>query len=240
MANYLKATDFAAKDALLSGDPNKIVKGTEINDEFDSIQTAVNSKANISSPAFTGSPTAPTATAGTNNQQLATTAFVTSAVSSYDAALTVSTAQIEDDAVTAAKLADTGVTAATYGSASEIPVVTVNAQGQVTSATTTAITISDPIGVNQTWQNMTSSRALSTDYTNNTGRPIQVSVGVYYTYDGTPISIVVDGVSFFSLRTYGCGGVAATIDYPLSFIVPAGSTYKVTGGSIRGWFELRS
>ena len=54
MANYLKATDFAAKDALLSGDPNKIVKGTEINDEFDSIQTAVNSKANISAPTFTG------------------------------------------------------------------------------------------------------------------------------------------------------------------------------------------
>jgi hypothetical protein len=47
MANYLKATDFGAKDALLSGDPNKIVKGTEINDEFDAIQTAVNSKANI-------------------------------------------------------------------------------------------------------------------------------------------------------------------------------------------------
>jgi hypothetical protein len=46
MANYLKATDFGAKDALLSGDPNKIVKGTEINDEFDAIQTAVNSKAN--------------------------------------------------------------------------------------------------------------------------------------------------------------------------------------------------
>ena len=31
MADYLKATDFGAKDALLSGDPNKIVKGTEIN-----------------------------------------------------------------------------------------------------------------------------------------------------------------------------------------------------------------
>jgi len=57
MANYLKATDFAAKDALLSGDPNKIVKGTEINDEFDAIQTAVNSKANIQSPTFTGTVT---------------------------------------------------------------------------------------------------------------------------------------------------------------------------------------
>jgi len=79
MANYLKATDFAAKDALLSGDPNKIVKGTEIDDEFDAIQTAVNSKANIASPAFTGTPTAPTAAAGTNTTQVATTAFVTTA-----------------------------------------------------------------------------------------------------------------------------------------------------------------
>ena len=79
MANYLKATDFAAKDALLSGDPNKIVKGTEIDDEFDAIQTAVNSKANIASPALTGTPTAPTAAAGTNTTQIATTAFVTTA-----------------------------------------------------------------------------------------------------------------------------------------------------------------
>ena len=80
MANYLKATDFAAKDALLSGDPNKIVKGTEINDEFDSLQTAVNSKANSSSPTFTGTPLAPTATLGTNTTQVATTAFVLAAM----------------------------------------------------------------------------------------------------------------------------------------------------------------
>ena len=80
MANYLKATDFAAKDALLSGDPNKIVKGTEINDEFDAIQTAVNSKANLQSPTFTGTPAAPTAAANTNTTQVATTAFVNTAV----------------------------------------------------------------------------------------------------------------------------------------------------------------
>ena len=80
MANYLKATDFAAKDALLSGDPNKIVKGAEINDEFDAIQTAVNSKANTASPAFTGTPTAPTASVGTITTQIATTAFVMNAI----------------------------------------------------------------------------------------------------------------------------------------------------------------
>ena len=40
MATYSKITDFAAKDALLTGNPSKIVKGTEIGAEFDSIATA--------------------------------------------------------------------------------------------------------------------------------------------------------------------------------------------------------
>ena len=80
MSNYSKTTDFAAKDALLTGDPNKIVKGTEINDEFDAIQTAVNSKANNNNTALTGIPTAPTATFGTETTQLATTAFVQAAL----------------------------------------------------------------------------------------------------------------------------------------------------------------
>lgn len=39
-------------------------------------QTALNNKANIVSPTFSGTPTAPTAPLGTNTQQLATTAFV--------------------------------------------------------------------------------------------------------------------------------------------------------------------
>ena len=43
-------------------------------------QTALNLKANLASPELTGTPTAPTATAGTNTTQLATTAFVTAAV----------------------------------------------------------------------------------------------------------------------------------------------------------------
>lgn len=76
MANYTKATDFAAKDTLLTGNPNKVVRGSEINDEFSNIQTAVNSKADLLSPEFTGVPLAPTAAAGTNTTQIATTAFV--------------------------------------------------------------------------------------------------------------------------------------------------------------------
>lgn len=44
------------------------------------ITTALNAKAPLASPALTGTPTAPTATAGTNTTQIATTAFVKDAV----------------------------------------------------------------------------------------------------------------------------------------------------------------
>ena len=87
MSNYSKTTDFAAKDSLSTGNANKIVKGTEINDEFAAIQTAVNTKADINSATLTGTPAAPTASASTNNTQISTTAYVTSAISTAIAAL---------------------------------------------------------------------------------------------------------------------------------------------------------
>jgi hypothetical protein len=80
MTDYTKSTNFASKDSLPSGDPLKIVKGTEINTEFDNIATAVATKADLASPTFTGTPAAPTASSGTNTTQLATTAFVTTAL----------------------------------------------------------------------------------------------------------------------------------------------------------------
>lgn len=80
MANYTKSTNFLAKDSLASGDPAKIIKGSEFDVEFNALQTAVNSKANSISPALTGTPTAPTAIAGTNTSQVATTEFVTTAI----------------------------------------------------------------------------------------------------------------------------------------------------------------
>lgn len=58
MGNYVKSTDFAAKDALVSGNPSKLVKGTELGTEFDAIQSAVNSKADTAAPALTGNATA--------------------------------------------------------------------------------------------------------------------------------------------------------------------------------------
>ena len=55
-------------------------------------QTALNLKANLASPTFTGVPVAPTATAGTNTTQIATTAFVKAAVAAVPAGAALATA----------------------------------------------------------------------------------------------------------------------------------------------------
>jgi hypothetical protein len=81
MSNYTKATNFTAKDTLPTGNSGKIVKGTEIDTELTAIASAISSKADLNSPAFTGTPTAPTASAATNTTQVATTAFVQTALS---------------------------------------------------------------------------------------------------------------------------------------------------------------
>lgn len=77
MSNYTKATNFAAKDALPVGDASKKVKGVEVDNEFNAISNAISTKADSNSPTFTGTPSAPTAAAGTSTTQIATTAFVT-------------------------------------------------------------------------------------------------------------------------------------------------------------------
>ena len=62
MSNYTKLTDFASKDALSTGDANKIIKGTEFETEFDNIATAIATKADLASPTFTGTVTIPALT----------------------------------------------------------------------------------------------------------------------------------------------------------------------------------
>ena len=47
MSNYTKSTNFATKDSLPSGDALKIVKGTEIDTEFNNIATAIATKADL-------------------------------------------------------------------------------------------------------------------------------------------------------------------------------------------------
>lgn len=57
-------------------------------DNVDSLQTTLDSKASLLSPALTGTPTAPTADVGTNTNQIATTEFVASTVNNVSLAVT--------------------------------------------------------------------------------------------------------------------------------------------------------
>jgi len=86
------------------------------------------------------------------------------------------------------------------------------------------------LGVGQTWQDVLPVRSINTDYINNTGRPIQVSI--WQGADTNP-SLIVDGVTVAAIDgTPGAVGVQATA------IVPSGSTYRVTA-LVDGWAELR-
>lgn len=76
MSDYTKATNFAIKDSLTSGDANKKVRGTEIDNEFNAIQTAIGTKLDKSSPAMTGTPTAPTPSVSESSTVIPTTKWV--------------------------------------------------------------------------------------------------------------------------------------------------------------------
>ena len=131
MSNYTKTVNFAAKDSLPSGDAAKIVKGTEIDTEFNNIATAVATKADAAGAALTGTTTFETISDGTisitafvdednmasNSATLLPTqqsvkAYVDASVFSGVADGSISTAKLADDAVTAAKLASNAVVTA--------------------------------------------------------------------------------------------------------------------------------
>lgn len=92
------------------------------------------------------------------------------------------------------------------------------------------------IGVGQTWQDMTASRALATTYTNSTGKPIQISVELACTTTTTHV-ILINGVTIAS-HAVAPAGVAGQI---YVYIIPSGSTYQAqnTASGITRWWELR-
>ena len=79
MSDYTINVDWDGKDALADSATAKIISGDDFQTEFETVRTALNSKADIASETLTGTPAAPTASASTSTTQIATTAFVTTA-----------------------------------------------------------------------------------------------------------------------------------------------------------------
>ena len=97
-----------------------------------------------------------------------------------------------------------------------------------------------PIGDGQTWQDLKTSRAFKTTYTNTTGRPIAVAV-TGHSPSGATIALwaVVNGTQIYPGSPGHDGGTSF-----LFFIVPPGATYSVifsgaSSLSLGNWSELR-
>jgi len=264
MSNYTKTTNFLAKDSLPENDSGKIIKGSEFDTEFNALQVAVNTKADLASPALSGVPTAPTATAGTNTTQLATTAFVTNVAGALG---TISSQNANSVAITGGTIAGVAITGGTIASLSSALLVASGGTGTTTSTGTgdtvraTSPTLVTPalgtpsalvgtnitgtsnafnagIGVNQTWQTFTTTtRALGTTYTNSTGKSIMMLLGYGRSSN---LTIVIGGVTVATLNHDSNNNSAAYA----SFIVPNGATYSSSGsysadsGALY-WSELR-
>lgn len=52
MSDYVKITDFSVKDTLVTGNPAKVILGTELDAELDAIATALSSKQDASGSSF--------------------------------------------------------------------------------------------------------------------------------------------------------------------------------------------
>jgi hypothetical protein len=139
-------------------------------------------------------------------------------------------------ATTASAVTGTTVTASTQFSGPGTG-LTGTAASLTAGNATLSVNSTNAIGYSQTWQNLTSSRAIGTTYTNSTGKPILVNITLN-TGSSSATTFTAGGVIVGSISINVSGGLAGQ-----SFIVPNGSTYFATNtagaNSINTWAELR-
>ena len=205
---------------------------------------------------LTGNVTAPTQSSSDNSTKVATTAFVTAKVGTLGTmasqnATAVAITGGTITGITDLTVADGGTGASTLSAnavllgngTSALQTVAPSTSGNVltSNGTTWTSAAATSIGVGQTWQSVTGSRALNTTYTNSTGRPIMVSMTVARTADFANATLSVGGVA---ACVAGAGSVqnGFTLHSNFSAIIPNSTTYVVTTSgsvSLTSWAELR-
>lgn len=153
-------------------------------------------------------------------------------------------------------LANSGVSANTYGGAFKIPVVTVNAKGLVTGVSTqdiqnasttqkgvvqigsglainsNGILSNQGFGVGQTWKNLSSSRSSGTTYTNTTSKTIFLSINMQFSTPSASEQFLINGSVVMLIRD------GADEYTNIQLPIPPGASYKLTGGTIAMWWEF--
>lgn len=214
MSNYSKITDFAAKDALSTGNPAKIVKGTEIDDELVAISGAISSKSDTVSPTFTG-------TATVADLVVSGTANITGAVD-LSGAITV------DGASSLQAVTATSIVADTLTLDSSIVF-----EGATEDAYETTITITDPTADRTiTVPDKSGTVALISDLATTS---ITTASGTYSASGSTAITVSMSshGLSVGDLIYLNfTSGSAADGEFTVTTVVDTNSYTVTYGGSL--------
>jgi hypothetical protein len=262
---YCDGTNFVNGLSGTSGNFTINGNGTATNLIATSNVTATNitASANISSAnaTFSGIVTAPNAANGTNTTQVATTAFVNSAVTIATGSLGTMANQ-NANAVTITGGSITGITdlavadggtgrssltanaVLTGNGTSGINSVAPSTAGNLlvsngtawTSTTLAASGVKLGLGITgEVWNNVTGSRATGSTYTNNNAYPIMISM--YGSGSGaSSTQIYVNGslVYYNNAQWNGAGAIPGG-----TLIIPPGATYSVSLASgLVAWWEL--
>lgn len=183
------------------------------------LTTALALKANLASPTFTGTVVLPSTTSiGTiTNTELSYIYGVTSNI------------QTQFTGKQATLVSGTNIKTINSNSILGSGDIVINAGISLATAN------SYDIGVGQTWQDVTASRAMNTTYTNNSGKPISVSVRGTASGNSGTLFLYINNILMCANSASPWFAVSAT------GIVPNGNTYKVTADGGVGysyWLEL--
>jgi len=205
-------TDISGKEDIANKQNSLAVDGT--NTKYPTV-TAVNTglalKANLASPALTGTPTAPTATAGTNTTQIATTAFVAGGLATKENTFSKNTAFNKPFGITAGTVAE-GNHLHSFSDLQNNP-TTIAGYG-ITDAN------KSPINVNVTTARTTAAKIGTTSsgtYTPSIGDRIDVTFTL-----GTAIAnatLNIDGSGVKAIQLAGTNVTALSLSTPASLVV---------------------
>jgi hypothetical protein len=251
MSNYTKATNFATKDTLPSGNALKIVRGVEIDTEFNSIATAIQSKADSISPTLL-TPTLVTPALGTPGSGILTNCTGLPLATGVTGALPIANGGTNSTSTTYCSLTTnvtgllpvanggTGVGTST-GTGSVVlsasPTLVTPALGAATATTqaagtnnttvaTTAYVQASTLGSDTSvFNNVVGSRSLNTNYTNSTGKPLFVQVRATVSANACNLDLLVNSTVLDTCFV----NTANAAGYVLSccVIVPPGDSWQM-------------